>query len=162
MGAQTSNFYISSTNQIDSSIQLGGSGGLFIDVHTPTATIQGTWTTSIDPAMETNAVFYNVTSHADADEINYIATFTAGTYNLDVLHWKVGSMGIFKIYVGATLYKTIDGYAAVEDQNVYNRTTGLNITETGVQTVRVVIDGKNGAASDHKCAIQKLVFTRTA
>ena len=161
VGAQTSNFYISSANQIAAGVIPIGAGMTEINLIGGYTVVAGTWTVIAQPASITNARTTNTTA-ATGDEITISVNCAAGTYTVDLIYYGDGINGIMKIGTAANLWTSFDMYHAPSTWNLTAQQTGVTITESGLTTMRLYSDTKNGASSAYAMYPLKLTFTKTA
>ena len=162
MGGKLSNTYISSSAQIASGVISTGGGVGEINLMSGYAVVAGTWVVEAHSSSCTGGRIDNATASATGNEITTPIYITPGTYSIYLTHFVDGSCGICKIGVGATVYATLDTYSAGSNWNVVSSATGVVIAETGVQTLRIYTNSKNGASSNYRLSLIKLVMARTA
>lgn len=136
-------------------------GPFFVPPLPYSAIIQGTWTVSSNVSQIFTSFFLN-TTHNDLDELNYLVYLSAGTWQLDFVTIKNSDQGIAKIYIDANLVLTYDKYAAAAAFNQVATAAGIVIAASGTKTIRLLIDGKNAASSNHYCVWSYMMFRRTA
>ena len=152
------------TDDDGTDVQLGVSGfescSLTLFPYMRTAEIQGTWVI-IQNSTFLHDISCSNSSHNDGDEINFEAYIPAGTYTVHLTGQRNTNRGLIDIYVGVNEVTSFDQYG-VSNTDHWWTNTGVTIATSGVQTIRMVIDGKNGASSDYWMNIGSLSFFRTA
>lgn len=108
-----------------------------------------------------NAKFYN-SSNNDGDQVDYEIYLGAGTYTFKLLHAKNTNFGIIKLLVDDVEKGSIDSYAASAELNVISTITGVEIASSGVKTVSLKIDGKNGSSTGYYLNISAIYIYKTA
>jgi hypothetical protein len=132
-------------------------GGFFIDIFQPDSVVQGTWGFNCG-STEAYGQLRNTTT-ADGDEITYTNYMTTGEYVFRLLYSKDDNCGIIKVYVDSDLVLTQDSYNAADSKNNAADNT-YTVTGSGVKTITIKVDGKNGASSDYMIKIQALMVRR--
>jgi hypothetical protein len=134
------------------------------------ATGAGTWTPTVNAGqLMTNGFLDNWSGalQADLDEVDYQLTLSIGTYTIDLLTREGPGQAIIDIDLdspsgGAVEVASFDCYAAGGALNIKKQDAGNVITEAGLYTMTVRVDGRNGAANDWKADIGGIALWRTA
>lgn len=140
---------------------LVGEGHITILPWAYTSIVQGTWAWS----SLANQLFYGQytnTTHNDGDGLSYQIYMRAGTWTFGLLHATASNNGILELLIDAVSQGTIDKYSAVTTYNVRSTITSISIPITGMKTVVLQCNGKNGASSDHYVGFSHFAFWMTA
>lgn len=124
-------------------------------------TIAGTWATATT-ASAIYCHYFRNTSTNDADEINWTCYLAAGTYTIKFLVITDTNCGIADIYIDSTEVASFDCYSGSTVYNVVNTQASISVATSGVKTIKIKVDGKNGSSSDYMIPMQCLSFYRTA
>jgi hypothetical protein len=125
------------------------------------ATVQGTWEILVSGSyMRRAALITN--PPADQNAVNFKDYFEAGTYTLQIIGTDNSSQGIMKVKIDGSTVATWDKYAAGTAHNQISTTTDIAVALSGVKTIQVLVDGKNGSSSDYGCVFYEMIFYRTA
>lgn len=127
-----------------------------------TASIAGTWSMIQASDQYMAGILNNFTSGTDLDEVNYRCYLAAGTYTVTAILFTGTDRGIMKLKLASTTICTIDTYAAGNASNVLKVVTGCTVAASGLYTLRLMIDGKNGASSGYLFSINALALQQTA
>ena len=122
---------------------------------------QGTWAYGVDDALYLNGRFTN-TSETNGDNISYKVYLAAGTYTLRFHCLKGNSHGIVDIDIDGVEKASFDLYNAANIINQVISATGIVVAVGGLKTVRLRMDGKNGASSSYRMYLMAFSFWRTA
>ncbi len=124
----------------------------------------GTWRLNIKNTQYHNYYMDNGTTLQanDGDNISYLVWMPAGTYTLQVLHRNAANSAIIDIDIDAVEVTSWDTYNAATEENQFHTEAGIVIAASGLKTVKVRADGKNGASGDYKVEFTKMTFWRTA
>lgn len=105
---------------------------------------------------------YKFSSGAQNDEISFDVVLAAGTWTVELLHFKVPSGGIFSLYLGATSLGTIDNYAAVNTPSTLNSISGVIIPLAALYRLTLRMETKNVSSTNYGGLLQHIQFRRTA
>ncbi len=120
---------------------------------------QGTWVTNLDVANLLSMRVRNSSAN-DADNISYKVSLGAGTYSLRMIYEKNSDAPIVDFDIDATEVGSVDTYGS--GNNHEDTTTGIVIADSGLKTLKVRADGKNGSSSGYELRIILLSLWRTA
>jgi len=123
--------------------------------------VQGTWTSN-QGSGHMLGIYLQTTTTAINDEVEYAFDLPAGTYDIILLVQSGSSFGKAHIIIDDVDVGNLDTYDSPGGANVKLTLSGIVITSTGVQTVGVSADSKNGSSSDYTLLIQAIEFVRTA
>ena len=121
----------------------------------------GTWSQGINANSYLNGYFFN-TSSADADNASYKVYLAKGTYTLRLVHTKASTGAIVDIDIDGVEKGSVDLYAASTSYNEIYSVTGIVVAASGLATIRLRSDGRNGSASGYTCYVVFLSLWRTA
>ncbi|KKL81863.1 hypothetical protein LCGC14_1990500, partial [marine sediment metagenome] len=138
-----------------------GEGHITIVPYAYSAVNQGTWAFSINASQAENYVFQN-TSGNDRDELDFKVYLAAGTYTLMFFHYADSGRGIVDFDIDAGEVASFDTYSASPTFNVRSVQTSISIATSGLKTLTMRVDGKNGSASSYVCSATTIVLWRTA
>jgi len=144
-----------------SSSPSGGAGHITILPLSYDSVGQGTWTIYLSSGSAFGHVIYN-TSDTDGDSLLYKVYLDAGTYSFQVLTSANTQLGIMSIDIDETQVASFDCYNTPALTNVIKREDGIVISEFGLKTLKVYIDGKNSSASHYYSNIQYMALWKTA
>lgn len=134
-----------------------------IDVNvlmTPASNVN--WTSKTGGAT-TNAIFGQLdSSGAQNDEISFDVTIPFGTWTFELMHTQTTNRGIYTVTFNGVSVGTIDGYSAVTTFNVLSQITGISITSSGSQTIKLKMATKNPSSGTYFGSIQWIQLRRTA
>lgn len=99
---------------------------------------------------------------ADGQYLTWKLHLSAGTYTLRVIHGKDTNFGIADFYIDATEVASIDMYGAAATYMNVNNTTGIAVADSGVKTVKLLIDGKNASSAGFRIDANIIYLIRTA
>lgn len=120
---------------------------------------QGNWEYVYEQYGYTEGLIYN-SSNTDGDNISYIVSLPKGTYTFILFGKTHPAYGIVDIDINDTEVASFDLYGTNTD-NVRQVETGIEITESGVKTLKLRVDGKNPSASNYFCAFHYLAMIKT-
>lgn len=109
----------------------------------------GTW--AFTGHVTENWYYQNNGSNDNGDYVTYKIYLVAGSYKVHFGVILASDKGILKVYEGATLLGTKDCYSAVQTYNSVSYS--MTISSTGQTTIKFILDGKNGSATDYRCGI---------
>jgi len=105
----------------------------------------GTWTTT------SNLLFHD-SAPGDGHYVDYYVSLAKGTYKLTTSFRTGADQGIVKIYLDGVLIDTTDHYTA-GDANGFDISASFSAPYAGIHTLRIKVDGKNGASSNYGCVL---------
>ena len=127
----------------------------------PDSVVQGTWTASISGTRAGAVLMTNNTGPATADEITIKIYLSAGTYTFNTYCETNNHCGILKYIVDGTAVATQDLYTGGSVYGVV-QTTGCTIATSGLKTMSIKVDGKNGSSSNYIVYLSVVEIKRTA
>jgi len=122
---------------------------------------QGAWNWYKESNYLLNGLFVNG-SNADNDSINYKLYLEKGTYTLLYISNTNNNYGIAGIYIDGVHIVDFDCYSVALAITVNNKQTGIKITNSGIKTLQIKINGKNPASSDYFAGIEYIALWRTS
>lgn len=135
----------------------GGAAHLEIDL--PTAKIiSGSWGYSSGASYTNYTQFFN-TSNSVGDEVTFSVYLDAGSYSLNLVHYKFTNLGIIQISVDGVSVGTVDMYSAGYIQPALSQVS-LNIAAPKQCTISVKIIGKNPSSSFFYCVLHGMGIVR--
>jgi len=164
MGAGIRNTYIASSEQISSSISLGGGASpVVVNMFAPTSIEQGTWAIRA-LADQLDGVLWGDSSGdgAQNDGFTVKVYLNKGTYSLDYICYTGTSRGICTVGLDGTPIAYFDHYAAADAANVSRQETGITIATSGLKTITFLWATKNASSSGYKNGTNRVTFTQTA
>lgn len=137
-----------------------------IDVNVfPTSIAHTNWDT-IDAVSTTyaNHVFGGVkqSSGAQNDEIAWDVVLAAGTWTVEVVHFKASTAGIYSVRFDGVDKGTVDGYAAAQTANARGSVSGISVASSGKVRVSLKMATKNASSSSYFGYVSHLQLRRTA
>lgn len=102
------------------------------------------------------------TSNGNGDNLSYKVDLPAGTYTLLVLVTTASSFGIVDVDIDGTEVASFDCYSAGDVNNVRKIETGIDVTTSGIKTLKLRVDGKNGSSSAYYIGVNYISLWRTA
>ncbi len=124
----------------------------------------GTYRRGVNALSNYNCYLDNGTAlqSADGDNISYSVYIPAGTYTLEMVHRGLSTGGIVDIDIDAVEVASFDNYDTGETFNEISTQAGIVIASSGLKTLKLRLDGKNGASSDYQMTVALIVLWRTA
>ncbi len=122
---------------------------------------QGTWTLFVDASELFNGDFRNVPA-SDLDNFTILCFLAAGTYTMRVLYSGAGSYGIVDIDIDGVEVGSYDGYNPPLTYNNVLTVTGIVVAASGLNPIRVRVDGKDPASIGYNVRMNQIAFWRTA
>lgn len=141
--------------------QDAGEGHVLLHGFNYNAIDAGTWAFDFAAACWGYQFFQNSSTN-NLDAVSFKAYLAIGTYTIRLLTRKFSDAGIMKIKIDGVTVLTGDCYAAVTAYNQAFTQTGVTIATSGIKTIQVICDGKNGASADYSIMIEEIAFWRTA
>lgn len=141
------------------------SSPIYIDplVVPPSATGAGTWAIAVNTSALHNGVYGNASTHADADNISYTVWIPYGTYSFYINMVKDTDSGKVDISLdGTKIISASDTYASSANYTTIQSTTSVAVSNAGLHTVKLALNGKNDSSSNHICRFTGFAFVRTA
>ena len=125
-----------------------------------TAASHTNWDTlNVDTAAIYNG--YKLSTNVQNNEINFDITLSAGTWDLELLHVKASSVGIYTVTLDDISAGTIDGYNGATQYNIRSSLTGIQIPQTKVYRLKLKMATKNASSSGYQGLIQHIQLHRT-
>lgn len=121
---------------------------------------QGDWVLNVS----TSSILASYISQAtpgNADNISYKVYLAAGTYSLLLYYHKNTTGGVMDIDIDATEVGSVDQYGSLTYNQRY-LVTNISIATSGLKTLKLRMDGKNGSSSNYKGWCAYLALWRTA
>lgn len=140
-----------------------GEGHIDIEVWNYNAIVQGTWV--LTPLASTNylqGINFGTTTYNNQDEVNYKVSLQAGTYTLQIVYSTSESKGIISVLLDAVEIANIDAYVDPGTRINYHKEANITVAASGLKTLAVKVDGKNGSSSGYTIIIQHITLWRTA
>lgn len=122
---------------------------------------QGTWVNQVNTSSYMNGWFAN-TSNSDGDNVEYKTYLAAGTYSLRILSLKAPGSPVLDVDIDGVEVASFDLYASSNQYNQLNDQTGITVATSGIKTIKLRADGKNGSSSGYAAYIQCIALWRTA
>jgi len=122
---------------------------------------QGTWTYYLPYASQVMGIFYN-SSGANGDNISYKVYLQAGTYTLQILVKKDTDQAILDVDIDDTEVATEDLYNSPAVFNYSMTQADIVIAASGLYTLKLRADGKNGSSSAYRFYVSVIALWRTA
>lgn len=138
-----------------------GEGHINILAFNYSAINAGAWATTSRALQPLGFDLLN-TTHADLDEIDFLAYLAAATYTLRVLTETNVSDGIVDIDIDGVEVASHDLYTPGLSWGVFKTTTGIVIANSGLKVITWRCHGKNAASNNHYLPITSLTFWRTS
>lgn len=123
--------------------------------------VAGTWVCNINDGFWNNYCIENGTSHNDGDSVSYEVSIPAdGNYSLVCAFYTASTCGLLDIYADATkIVDQWDLYSAGATFNVKKTQTAITLAKK-IITLKFIINGKNGASSNHNMYLQRAELIR--
>jgi len=121
---------------------------------------QGTWEYVYDEYQFAEGMIYN-SSNVNGDNISYKIGVMPGTYTLIFFAKTHPAYGIVDITIDDVEIASFDLYNANND-NVRQVETGIVISNPGLKTLKLTVDGKNVLSSNYFVAFTYITLYRTA
>jgi len=122
---------------------------------------QGTYVTQINSSQFFNGAFYN-SSLADGDNISYKVFLAAGTYTLRLLVMTGSNAPILDVDIDAAEVASFDLYTGSTVYNSLQSQVDIAVATSGLKTLKLRVDGKNGSSSSYKASVSVIALWRTA
>ena len=122
---------------------------------------QGTWALYYGTSQYLYGEWHN-SSKTDGDNITYKVHLDAGTYTLMMVTRHQSTSGILDIDIDGVEVASIDLYAEGLSHDNRDIQTGIVVADTGLKSLQLRIDGKNGGATDYYAFFSYIVLWRTA
>lgn len=140
---------------------LNGEGHITIIPINPAAVGQGTWTNQTNTSTLLNLWFYN-SSGGNGDNCSFQVYLAKGTYTLQILATTKGDYGILDVDFDAAEVASFDLYSAATTYNVVKEQASITVTESGLKTLKLRVDGKHASSIGYLAAISLISLHRTA
>jgi hypothetical protein len=108
-----------------------------------------------------NGVYMQSASPALHDYVEYLVLLAAGTWRVDILFYRNTNRAIATATLDGSSIGTIDEYGTLV-HNIAGSITSISVATTGVKTLRLQAESKNGSSSDYYLSFNLIVFTKTA
>jgi len=103
----------------------------------------------------------NTATNNDGDYFTVDVPLQKGTWTLSFIYMKAGSGGIIDVYVDSVEVHSLDTYNAATQHALYQTVTGITIATTGIHTIKMILDGKNGSSGGYYMDVGHIFMTRT-
>lgn len=123
--------------------------------------IQGTWS-GVGGTEAWGYRFFQNTSNTDGDGLNFKVYLAKGTYTLKLLGVTSDSYGIIDIDIDGTEVATDDWYSSSMVSDIVKTHTDITISESGIKTVTLRVDGKNASSSGYYTKVLFITLYKTA
>ena len=128
----------------------------------PSATGAGTWAAAVNALALHNGIFDNGAA-ADLDNVSFTLYLPKGVYTLYGNFIKGTNCGLLDISLdGVKIVSLTDLYAAAASYTYILTDTAIAVSNSGLHTLLIAVNGKNAASSDYKIGFTSLSFVRTA
>lgn len=122
----------------------------------------GTWAIGSEiTAQYCQNPFYNSVD-ANGDNVSYKVYLDSGTYTFLLFGIKGTNRGIVDVDIDAAEVASFDLYAASTQCNQRLIQTGIVIASSGIKTLKLRVDGKNGSSSGYVLPFVFIALWRTA
>lgn len=121
---------------------------------------QGTWTWIYYTGYPYLTQYYNSTL-ADGDNLSWKRYLAKGTYTLKLLACACSDAGIVDIDIDGEEIASFNLYDASGDADKINTQANIVISESGIKTIRLRVDGKNASSSSYRAQISMIDIYRT-
>lgn len=119
----------------------------------------GTWSIIVDAGQAFNFRYGH--GNFDLDNLSYKVYLAKGTYTLRVMSCLTLSAGITDFDIDGVEVASWDWYGATT-YNYVNSQTGIVIATSGLKTLKMRLDGKNGSSEAYGTNISLISLWRTA
>lgn len=134
-------------------------GNAHIEIDLPTAeVISGTWSYGTGAGYTNYTQFFNI-SDSVGDEVKFSVYLDAGSYNLNLVHYKFTNLGIIQINVDGVSIGTVDMYSAGYIQPALSQVS-LTVAAPKQCTISIKIIGKNPSSSLFYCVLHGMGIVR--
>jgi len=123
---------------------------------------QGTWALQLSALHMNCCNFNNSATSATGDNLTYKVYLSAGTYTLQMIAYKGAACGIVKFDIGGAALTTFDTYFAGNQENQVFTQTGISVTSSGLYTLTMKSNTKNGASGGYSMYPNSIALWRTA
>ena len=123
---------------------------------------QGTWVLSTTVSTALWQFFWYTSTSNDGDELDYKVYLAAGTYTIRLIAQKQSAGGIVDIDIDAVEIASFDLYNGSSLYNQMFTDTGNVIAASGLKSLTLRLDGKNGSSSSYGAIINGITLWRTA
>ena len=137
-----------------------GDGHITLLPWNASSSIQGNWVFSAN-AGQLFDFTYVVSGGSDGDSFAMQLTLSQGTYTLKTLNLTTSNAGIMDIDIEGTEVASFDLYSSGSVFNILNTQQQISIATSGLKTLVVRIDGKNGSSSGYAGHITYITLFRT-
>ncbi len=138
---------------------------VFLPLFDPDTVGQGTWAAAIYDTQWFCANLSN-TSHADGDNITFNdITLVRGTYTLRCYCYENTDAGIVDFDIqeegGSFVEVASQDHYAASAAATFKESTSITVAASGKHNLKLRVDGKNGASSDHAARVSAIELIRT-
>jgi hypothetical protein len=159
--APTTDAMIANKKYVDDNVGEAALGSQYLKLGKPQSVGQGTWTISTNTASWGTHIING--PPADSDNISYEFPLSAGTYTLQFFHRKHNNMGKIDVFIDANkVINAYDPYSAAPQEFQTYEESGVTVATSGMKTIKIAINGKNGASSGYTANWNAIKFVRTA
>ncbi len=144
---------------VDALISIHGEGHITILPQSYSAIIQGAWVW-LSQANQWGGFCWRNSFNADGDEIHYAAYLAKGTYTVGLFCLTASANPILDIYIDGDEVASFDLYTAGPAPNSWFTQTSISVSVSGLKTIKLKVDGKNGSSSGHNVYLSYFVFWR--
>lgn len=138
-----------------------GEGYILFDPYLYDSIVQGAWALSVS-ANYYHSYNFQSTSTNNGDQLNYKAFLQAGTYIFDLVCTTSTDQGILEILIDGVSVGTIDTYAGVTVWIEKKSITGISVSQAGLKTISLKLNGKNALSSSYGMRISSFALRRSA
>lgn len=122
---------------------------------------QGSWVVSGVVTASLFAHSWRNVSVNDGDSIIYGVYLASGTYSVRLIYNGNPGSAILDIYIDADEIGSVDAYSASSTWNNFYTMTSINVTESGLKDIKLIIDGKNESSPSYAIYVISLALWRT-
>ncbi len=143
------------------SIKDSGGGHITIALHAYSSVVQGTWAYILNNAQFCRG-YYNNSSDADGDQLDYKVYLSKGTYSLALLVRTGSQRPILEFLVDGVSVGTLDMYSAGQVYNVVLTLTDIVISKSALSTLSLKVNGQHASSTGYLLLLTTLSLYRTA
>ena len=138
---------------------LNGEGHIMVGLWESLTVVAGDWGLDVGTYGFTVA---NSTTPADNDEITYKVYLAKGTYTVGITAPKGTNRPILDIEIDGVSKGTIDLYFYISDPDYKDISISFDNSSSGIKTLGLKVNGKNGSSSAYLIEILSVTLFRTA